>query len=478
VKIIGRLATILLGIVLIITSIILLVSLQKIDFIPNNYMTLIYVVIIVCTLIFGLILMLKAKNIIFKIFKGIVILTSIVFICIYGFAIYSLNNTLDVLENAFLMRAEVTNYYVVILKDSKYEEISDLENKKIAYLKNTDSKVINSFKFNLNFLELENIDDLKNKLFNNEIEAIIVSDIILNKYEDDDSGFKEKINILETISISKEIEDITKKVSIKNTPFNVLISGIDTYGNININSRNDVNIIATINPNTNQILLTSIPRDYYVQLHGLEGYKDKLTHASYYGINTVVKTVENFMNIPINYYVKVNFTTVEDLVDKIGGIEVYSDRYLYLYGCNIKYGMNKLNGKCALTFSRERMSYEDGDKHRGRNQQAVIEAIFKKITSGTTIISEYNDIISSLNGKFATNMDLKEVSGFVKYELSDLGKYEFISKQVDGYGSMGKTYSYPYQDLWIMIPYEESVNEASNLINKVLNNEVIDDISK
>jgi len=123
VKIIGRLATILLGIVLIITSIILLVSLQKIDFIPNNYMTLIYVVIIVCTLIFGLILMLKAKNIIFKIFKGIVILTSIVFICIYGFAIYSLNNTLDVLENAFLMRAEVTNYYVVILKDSKYEEI-------------------------------------------------------------------------------------------------------------------------------------------------------------------------------------------------------------------------------------------------------------------------------------------------------------------------------------------------------------------
>ena len=165
-KIIGRLATILLGIVLIITSIILLVSLQKIDFIPNNYMTLIYIVIIVCTLIFGLILMLKAKNIVFKIFKGLVVLTSIALICIYGFAIYSLNNTLDVLENAFLMRAEVTNYYVVILKDSKYEEISDLENKNVAYLKNTDSKVINSFKFNLNFLELENIDDLKNKLFN------------------------------------------------------------------------------------------------------------------------------------------------------------------------------------------------------------------------------------------------------------------------------------------------------------------------
>lgn len=477
-KIINRILSIFLSSVLIVASVMLTISLKKIDFIPNNYIVLANIIIVILAISFSLVLMLKFRNIVFKIFKGFIMICSVILIFLYGFAIYSLNNTLDVLENAFLMRAEVTNYYIVILKDSKNEEISDLENKKIAYLKNTDSKVINSFKFNLNFLELENIDDLKNKLFNKEIEAIIVSDIILNKYEDDDSEFKEKINILETISISSEIEDITKKVSIKNTPFNVLISGIDTFGDINLNSRNDVNMIATINPNTNQILLTSIPRDYYVQLHDLEGYKDKLTHASYYGMNTVVKTIEDFMNIPINYYAKVNFTTVVDLVDKIGGIEVYSDRYLYLDGCNIRYGNNKLNGKCALAFSRERMAYEDGDKHRGRNQQAVIEAIFKKITNGTTIVSEYNDIISSLNGKFSTNLDLKEVSSFLKHELSDLGKYEFITNQVDGYGSLGKTYSYPYQDLWIMIPYEESVTSASELINKVLNNEKVENLNK
>ena len=296
---------------------------------------------------------------------------------------------------------------------------------------------------------------------------------ILNKYEEDDSGFADKIRILETIAITNEIEDITKRVSIKNTPFNVLISGIDTFGNINNTSRNDVNIIATINPNTNQVLLTSIPRDYYVKIYGTDGYNDKLTHASYYGINTAVKTVENLIGVPINYYVKVNFTTVVDLVDKIGGVDVYSDRYLYIDNCSIRYGMNHLNGKCALAFSRERMSYEDGDLHRGRNQQAVIEAIFKKITSGATIISEYNDIISSLNGKFTTNMDLKEVSAFIKYELSDLGKYEFLFNQLNGYGSMGKTYSYPYQDLWIMIPNEDSVMEGKTLIEKVLNNEYI-----
>jgi len=476
-KKIGRLLSILLATILIVTSIILLISLKKIDFIPSNYLNAAYIVVIIVGLILGLLLILKTKKTIFKVFKSLVVLVSIILIFVYGFAIYSLNNTLDVLENAFLMQAEVTNYYVVVLKNSNFEEISDLENKNLLYLNNTDSKVIDSFKLNLNFLEEENIDELKNKLFNEEVEAIIVSDIILNKYEDDDSEFNEKIRVLETISITKEIEDITKRVSIKNTPFNVLISGIDTYGDININSRNDVNMIATINPNTNQILLTSIPRDYYVKLHGLEGYNDKLTHASYYGINTVVKTIEDLMDISINYYVKVNFTTVVDLVDKIGGIEVYSDRYLYLKGCNIKYGMNTLDGKCALAFSRERMSYEDGDKHRGRNQQAVIEAIFKKIASGTTIISEYNDIISSLNGKFTTNMDLKEVSGFIKHELSDLGKYKFLSNQVDGYGSLGKTYSYPYQDLWIMIPYENTIEEAKTLINKVLNNEILENLS-
>jgi len=476
-KKIGRLLSILLATILIVASIVLLISLKKIDFIPSNYLNAAYIVVIIVGLILGLLLILKTKKTIFKVFKSLVVLVSIILIFVYGFAIYSLNNTLDVLENAFLMQAEVTNYYVVVLKNSNFEEISDLENKNLLYLNNTDSKVIDSFKLNLNFLEEENIDELKNKLFNEEVEAIIVSDIILNKYEDDDSEFNEKIRVLETISITKEIEDITKRVSIKNTPFNVLISGIDTYGDININSRNDVNMIATINPNTNQILLTSIPRDYYVKLHGLEGYNDKLTHASYYGINTVVKTIEDLMDISINYYVKVNFTTVVDLVDKIGGIEVYSDRYLYLKGCNIKYGMNTLDGKCALAFSRERMSYEDGDKHRGRNQQAVIEAIFKKIASGTTIISEYNDIISSLNGKFTTNMDLKEVSGFIKHELSDLGKYKFLSNQVDGYGSLGKTYSYPYQDLWIMIPYENTIEEAKTLINKVLNNEILENLS-
>ena len=122
---------------------------------------------------------------------------------------------------------------------------------------------------------------------------------------------------------------------------------------------------------------------------------------------------------------------------------------------------------------RERYSYIDGDRHRGRNQQEVIRAIFTKITSGTTILTEYTNILNVMDGKFATNMDMNECTNFIKYELNDLKNYTIKNTQLDGYGSMGPTYSYPGQDLWIMIPYEETIDNAKNLINKVLNNESI-----
>ena len=472
-KKIGNIIITLIAIIFTIITVSLIVSLKLIGIIPDNYFLIGTVILGIITLIIDIFLIFRFKNKILKVLKYICLIISIILIFVYSFGIYSLNKTLNLFDNAFILKEEVTNYYILVLKDSIYEEVSDLYGKNLAYFTNTDSSVIDSLKLELSYEVEEDFNNLKEKLLNSEVESILISDIIMNRYEEDDDTFNEKVKILETISITNEIEDITKRVSIKNTPFNILISGIDTYGDINTTSRNDVNIIATVNPNTNEILLTNIPRDYYVQLHGTTGYKDKLTHASYYGINTAVQTVEDILDTDINYYVKVNFTTVEDLVDEIGGIEINSDRYINTRGCIFYEGINYLDGKCALIYARERYAYEDGDRHRGRNQQDVITAIFKKLTSGTTILSEYNDIIDSLNGKFATNMDLDEVSGLLKYELNDLSSYTITSIQLDGYGSMDKTYSYPNQDLWVMIPDEETITNAQNIINKVLNNESI-----
>lgn len=464
---------IILGILLLIMTTSLVVILKLFDIIPNNYFTIILIVLIILSIILNFFLIFKFKNKVLKAIKIFLTIITTILIVAYSFGIYYLNKTMNLFDNISVIKEEVTNYYIVVLDASIYDEPSDLYGKSLAYYEKTDSSVLDSLKLDLKYDIEKDMTKLKEKLYNHEVEAILISDIIKNKYEEDDESFTNNIRILKTIEIKKSIEDITKRVSIKNTPFNVLISGIDTYGDINQTSRNDVNIVATVNPNTNEILLTSIPRDYYVQLHGTTGYKDKLTHASYYGINMAVETIEDILDIDINYYIKVNFTTVVDLVNKIGGVDVYADQSIRIGSCKINEGYNHLDGTCALAFSRERHSYIDGDRHRGRNQQEVIRAIFTKLSSSSTILTEYSDILNTLDGKFATNMDTKEITSYIKYELNDLKDYTIKNAQLDGYGSMGPTYSYPGQDLWIMIPYEDTITNAKNLINKVLNNESI-----
>ena len=463
-----------LSLMLIAISISLIVFSQMFDIIPNNYYNLFIAFIIISNILLFILLVLKFKNKFLKVLKILAYIITIILIIIYSVGIVYLNKTRHLFENISIIKEEVTNYYIVVLDTSNYQEPSDLYEKSLAYYETTSKEVLDSIKLSLTYVPISDVTKLKDKLYNKEVDAILISDIIKNKFEDEDEDFTSNTRILKTIEITKQIEDITKRVSIKNTPFNVLISGIDTYGDISQTSRNDVNIVATVNPNTNEILLTSIPRDYYVKLHGTEGYNDKLTHASYYGINMVVTTIEDILDIDINYYVKVNFTTVVDLVNEIGGVDVYADQAINKWkDCPIKEGYNHLNGNCALKFSRERHSYIDGDRHRGRNQQEVIKAIFTKLTSGSTILTEYTNIINVLDGKFATNIDMNEVTDFIKYELNDLKDYTIINTQLDGYGSMGPTYSYPYQDLWIMIPYEDTITNAKNLINKMLNNESI-----
>ena len=464
---------IILGILLLLMTLSLIIIINILDIIPSNYYIPLIIILIVISIILNFFLIYKFKNKFLKVIKVFLTIISIIVILVYSTFIYYLNKTMNLFENISIIKEEVSYYYIVVLDTSIYQEPSDLYEKKLAYYETTDKEVIDSLKLSLEYTTTKDIAKLKDSLYNQEVDAILISDIIKNKYEEDDESYSNNTRIIKTIEIKKSIEDITKRVSIKNTPFNVLISGIDAYGDINQTSRNDVNIVATINPNTNEILLTSIPRDYYVQLHGTTGYKDKLTHASYYGINMAVETIEDILDTDINYYVKVNFTTVVDLVNEIGGIDVYADQDVNIGTCKIKEGYNNLDGKCALAFSRERHSYADGDRHRGRNQQQVIIAVFNKLTSGTTLLTEYTNILSVLDGKFATNMDTKEITDYIKYELNDLKDYTIKTTQLDGYGSMGETYSYPGQDLWIMIPYEETIDNAKNLINKVLNNESI-----
>ena len=457
------------GILLFIITTIFIVILKKIDVIPDKYFMLLVAASYIVTIITDIFLFISSDNIVFKLFKGLAYIVTILMIVGYSCGIYYLNKTTHFMNNLNTIKKEITSYYIIVMKESKYDEISDLYGKNLTYYEGTSQEVLSKIKLELNYSTVKNIDSLKDRLYTAKTDSILVSDLIKEDLEEKYTDFSERTRVLKTIDITKDVEDITKKVSIKNTSFNVLISGMDSYGTINKTTRNDVNMIATVNPNTNKVLLTSIPRDYYVQLHGKTGYKDKLTHAGIYGINTVVQTIEDLFGIDINYYVRVNFTTVESLVNTIGPIEIYSDKSMSLDGCKYVVGTNTVNGKCALRFARERHSYVEGDNHRIKNQQEVIKGIFNKLSKSAMVVTDYTSILDSLDGKFATNMDMKDITAFIKYELEDITKYEILDTQVTGTGSMELTYSYPHQKLYVMFPSEQSVESAKEYINKISN---------
>ena len=259
-----------------------------------------------------------------------------------------------------------------------------------------------------------------------------------------------------------------------NEPFNVLISGIDTAGDINSVSRSDVNIIMTVNPKNHEVLLTNIQRDMQVQLHGTTGIKDKLTHAGIYGVESSVGTIENLFDIDINYYVKANFTTVVSLIDAIGGIDVYNERsftgHLYTY---FPEGYVHLNGEQALEFARTRKTLPNGDNDRIKNQQAIIDGVIKKVTS-PQIITKYTGIINSLSSSFRTNMSTDKITYLIKNQIDKMPKWNITSNVVTGSNGYEYTYSYQSQKLYVMIPNEDSIQQAKDLIKKTLNGEILD----
>lgn len=257
------------------------------------------------------------------------------------------------------------------------------------------------------------------------------------------------------------------KNNIKSGKFNVYISGIDTSGNISNVSRSDANILMSINTNTHEALLTSIPRDYYVTLHSY-GAKDKLTHSGIYGVNETVKTAEDLLDTDINYYVRVNFTTVIKLVDKLGGIDVYSDYNFSRDGYNFKKGYNHINGDAALVFSRERYSFASGDNQRVKNQQHVIEAIMKKVLNSTTLLTKYTDILDSLKGSFQTNIEQDDISKLVKDQINNMSSWTIKSNSLTGTGASSSTYSMGSTKLYVMVPNSTSVTSAKEKIDEVL----------
>ena len=275
------------------------------------------------------------------------------------------------------------------------------------------------------------------------------------------------LSFLSTTSVDNEdsVTNITKD------PFNVVITGMDVDGTIDTQGRSDVNMLLTVNPKTAQILMTSIPRDYEIHMPDKDYATDKLTHTGFYSVQTTILAEEDLLGIDANYYVKVNFSTVEKFIDAIGGVDVYSE-YEFTpvkkKDWTVQEGMNHMDGEQALAFARERKAFPSGDNQRIKNQQAVFEAMFKKATSSRTMLLSYNKILSNLKDYFEMSFSSRELRALVKMQLAKNPNWQIYKNTIVGGNGSMTTYTTGDQYCYVMTQDADSIENAKTLINAVM----------
>lgn len=458
------------AIISIIIFIVFGIMLYVLDMIPFKFLIIFYIV-------FGLLYLYLFITSFPKKIKNKFRISSCVFLIlfgtIFGVGIKYLNDTMDFVGiiSKDLLQKEV--YYVMTLDSSTIKNVKDLDNKTIGIyssknseeaIKLLDKKIDSTNKEYKNIVEL--FEDLQDK----KIDAVLINDSTKNLLSSDLSDMKLKLKEIYKVYVSIEKTDIVKVVDITKKPFNIYVAGGDAYGSIDNVTNTDVNMIITIDPINRKVLLTSIPRDYYVNLpsFGDDAY-DKLTHAGYYGIEESAKAIENLLDIDINYYVKVNFSTIEGVIDAIEGVDVYVDKGFTASDGSYTFvtGYNHMNGKKALRFARERKSFSNGDVQRVKNQQKVLTAIINKVTSSTTLVTNFSQILNSVENSFSTNMETKNINRFIKMQLNDMRTWDIESQNLVGSDLYTKnTYTYPNLELYVMKQDEESVGTAKEKIKK------------
>lgn len=482
---------ILAGIMLVLTAF-LIWEIVKLGMLPENMLMIGCVIILV---IAALVMVLQLGFTRGTASKIILTTVTVMMILVYGTGTYYISKASGLLGNVTDFGNETTTtVQVIALKDSGIKSEKDLEGKTVGSLKSislasTQALIQDLSGKGVTFQDkqYDNIQGMVNGLYDKEVPAIILNDAYRGNITDlEDEKFKNfssDTQVVYTYTYKTENKSTTNSVDdITKNPFTVLISGVDSRDGFAESSRSDVNMLATINPVTRTVLLTSIPRDYYVTTVCEEdagcqnGAKDKLTHTGLHGTETTKKTIESLLGIDINYTAKVNFTSVVNLVDALGGIDVdvkpglavdhfYTNDYFGTdYG--VTEGINHLNGQAALCYARERYAYQDGDRQRVKNQQEVLMAIVKKATS-PSVIGNYPALMDALSGAFQTDLSQDEIQSLIQFQLKEMPDWQFITYSLDGQGStefcaeLGNNAS-------VMIPDNETVVTAKKRIEAVI----------
>lgn len=451
-------------------SIVFIVAIFMLGMLPTKYLVAIMILLI---LLCGLLLMgqffSKKNAIVGKIISIIIIIA----LSVGSFFIFKANSTLSSIMSS---GTKIDNIVVAVLIDDPAETIEDALDYTYGaqyalsgdHVTETVEAIETEYNTTLDVTEYSDMGTLATALQSGEVQAIIYNSSYSALIEEENPDYENEIKIIHTYSIVTELEmeDSAADIEVSNETFYVYISGIDVYGSISQNSRSDVNIIAEINPTTQEILLINTPRDYYVPISGVSGDScDKLTHAGIYGIDTSIATLEELYDIDIDFYARVNFTSLIEMVDALGGISVYSEYsftstlHAGLYTLYVNSGYNDFDGTDALIFARERYNVTGGDETRGENQQQVIISMIEKATS-PAIITSASTLLDIVADNMETNMTDSQIQDLIKMQISDDIDWTIETISVTGTSSSQYCYSYSGSSLSVIVPDYDSVEEA------------------
>lgn len=485
---------IILSVILVVFTGGLVYQIFKLQILPDNILIPIILVLILLTLIFVLLINFSTHGLVSKILCSLMV---VVLSAVYGLGNYYLYSTNTTLETVTDQGNKAKNTVsVVVLNSSGLENVNSLEGSKLGVLKTigneaTKKSLTDLKKNNVTYTKktYDNMLGMLKALYDGEVDAIVLNEAYRSNVCDleDYTNFNNDTKVIhKTVYYTKENSSSLAVSDITSKPFNILISGNDSFGSLDENSRSDVDMLVTINPVTSTILLTSIPRDSYVKEVCNDyacnyGVYDKLTHTGIYGVDTTKDTIENLLDIDINYVYRVNFTSMIDIVDALGGVDVTVPKGMavskFYTNSNLEgvhEGENHLDGKRALAYSRERKAYLDGDLQRARNQQQVLQAMFKKATS-PEIIKNYTSLLKALIGAFDTNMTTKEITSFIKYQIQAKPSWKFEQFVLKGDNDL-KMSAELGSEVSVVILYDSYINIAHDKIQAVLDGQSSDTV--
>lgn len=483
---IKRIISIVFSIILVVCTLYLLIQLVTLNVLPSKFLFIAVAILFLIDTIIVILINFYSKKVVSKI---ILIVVTIVLSIGMGFGGYYLQKTNTMFSNITNVTSTSKNTVSVIVKESSdMQDLRDIADKKVGTLRliglvgtETCLEDIESKDIKIEQMNYDSISNLMSAFYSGEVEVVILNESYRSNVEDIEEykNFSDNTRVIYQTTFETEDTNVANTVSdITEHPFNILITGSDSRVDISENARSDVNMIVTVNPTTNTILLTSIPRDYYVTTvcdaaDGCQnGAMDKITHTGMTGINTTKRTVENLLGIEINYTVKVGFESVTKIVDALGGIDVYVEpgyavpELLHGNGRGVTEGVNHLDGELALAYSRERYAYTEGDRQRTKNQQQVVMGIIDKMTS-SSVLANYADLMDALGDTFQTTMSASEIQALIQYQMDKMPSWTVEQYMVDGTGDTLMCAELG-QAAYVMVPDQTTVELAKRKIAAVM----------